>query len=162
MIQDNRLSPLTREIARPTIDAMQPAAAAWDAHAGAEKMEMRDHLAIVLKRRWLIISIVVAVTSLVSLYMYHLPSVYEAETTIRIEHRNESFLRARDIVINTAADPIHWQTQLKLLENPQLIRQLVLTLDLQNNPSFLSAQSKPGVLASLRQRRRLAGGPERP
>lgn len=101
-----------------------------------EQANVREYLAAVLKRKWFIIAFVLITTLLVALYMSRLPSIYEAQTTIRIEPRNESFLRSKDIVINTGNDPAYRQTQLKLLENPQLMRQLALTLDLPHTQGF--------------------------
>jgi capsular exopolysaccharide synthesis family protein len=106
-----------------------------------EQTNLREYLDILFKRKWLIIGIVTITTLLVTLHMYRLPSIYEAQTTIRIEPKNESFLRSKDIVINTASDPAYRRTQLRLLENPQLMRQLVLTLDLQHHPEFLGQTS---------------------
>ncbi|HKQ99646.1 MAG TPA: GumC family protein, partial [Pyrinomonadaceae bacterium] len=106
-----------------------------------ERVSPREYLDALLKRKWLIAGIVLLTTLLVALHMYRLPSVYEARTTIRIDPRNESFLRAQDIVINTGSDPAYKQTQLRLLENPQLMRQLALTLDLPHTPEFLGQTS---------------------
>ncbi|MEJ7655283.1 MAG: Wzz/FepE/Etk N-terminal domain-containing protein, partial [Chloroflexia bacterium] len=105
---------------------------------------------VVLKRKWLILSLAVVVTSLVAIQMYRLPSIYEATTTIQIEQRNRSVLQSRDLVINAPSDPAYWSTQLKLIENPELARQVILTLDLQNNPAFLGGQSR-SFLSALRR-----------
>ncbi len=43
------------------------------------------------------------------------------------------------------------ELNLKLLENPALARQVVLTLDLQNNPAFFGGQPQGGVFSSLRR-----------
>ncbi|HEX8098375.1 MAG TPA: polysaccharide biosynthesis tyrosine autokinase, partial [Pyrinomonadaceae bacterium] len=42
-------------------------------------------------------------------------------------------------------------TQLKLLENPQLARQVILTLDLRHNSSFFSGQAQTSFFDSLRR-----------
>ena len=110
-----------------------------------EQANLRDYLDMILKRKWLIGGIVLITTLLVALHMYRLPSIYEAQTTIRIEPKNESFLRSKDIVINTGNDPAYRQTQLRLLENPHLMRQLALALDLPQTPDFLG-HSSPGPI----------------
>ncbi|MDT4897078.1 MAG: polysaccharide biosynthesis transport protein [Acidobacteriota bacterium] len=114
-----------------------------------EQAGLREYLDILLKRKWLIAGIVAITTLLVALYMYRLPSIYEAQTTIRIEPKNESFLRSKDIVINTGSDPAYRQTQLRLLENPQLMRQLVLTLDLLHHPEFRGQTSSSEAAANV-------------
>ncbi|HYX42375.1 MAG TPA: exopolysaccharide transport family protein, partial [Pyrinomonadaceae bacterium] len=110
-----------------------------------------DYLNIVLKRKWLILSLVTIVTTLVAIQMYRLPSIYEAKTTIQIEPKRPNMIKTKDIVINAGADPAYWNTQLKLLENPRLHQQVILRLGLQNNPAFLGGQARPSIFTTLRR-----------
>jgi capsular exopolysaccharide synthesis family protein len=157
MSQDNRLLPLSPETldrplrdlaAPPAVSAAQPIAV-----ASAEPAHLREYLAVVLKRKWLILSLMVVITSLVSIQMYRLPSVYEASTQIQIEQKPRNVLstgRSNDIVIR-ANDPNYWNTQLAKLKTQQLARQVILRLDLQNNPKFLGASRGTGIIAGLRR-----------
>src|SRR5687768_14393949 len=151
MSPDNRLvpvSPLDRQLDRPLAEIAQ--AKPYGVTA-LEPTTFRDYLFVILKRKWLILSLVLAVTSLVTIQMFRAPSIYQGETTIRIEPKPRSVLQTKDIVINAQSDPAFWGTQLKLLENPALARQVVLTLDLQNNPTFFGGQTQGGVFSSLRK-----------
>src|SRR4030095_7010777 len=148
MSQDNRLMPLgalDRAIDRPLADFAQ---AKPYGTSGIEPTTFRDYLFVVLKRKWLILSLVLVVTSLVTIQAFRAPSIYAGETTIRIEQKAPNVLQTKDIVITGQGDPNFWGTQLKLLENPALARQVVLTLDLQHNPSFFGGQSQGGVFGS--------------
>ena len=116
-----------------------------------EPAGIRDYLFVVLKRKWLILSLVLVITSLVTIQSFRAPSIYQGETTIRIEQKPSNVLQLEKVVINAPNDPGFWGTQLKLLENPALARQVVLTLDLQNNPAFFGGQTQGGVFASLRR-----------
>jgi len=149
--QDNRLMPVSaveRGLDRPLADLVPSKPYGV---SGTEPTAIRDYLFVVLKRKWLVLSLVLVVTSLVAIQMFRLPSTYEGETTIRIEPKPRSVLQTKDIIINGQTDPNFWGTQLKLLENPSLARQVVLTLDLQNNQSFFGGQAQVGVFASLRR-----------
>ena len=151
MSPDNRLipvAPLDRRLDRQVAEISQ--AKTYGASV-LEPTTFRDYLFVILKRKWLILSLVLAVTSLVTIQMFRSPSIYEGETTIRIEPKPKSVLQTKDIVINAQTDPTFWGTQLKLLENPALARQVVLTLDLQNNPTFFGGQQQSGIFASLRR-----------
>jgi capsular exopolysaccharide synthesis family protein len=93
----------------------------------------------------------VIVTVLSALYMFSLPSIYEAETTIQIEPKKQSILQTKDVTINAPTDPAYWNTQLKLLENPELMRQVALRLDLPNNPDFFGGQKSIGIIPTIRR-----------
>ncbi len=151
MSQDNRLMPvsaLDRSIDRPLSDFSQGKPYGV---SGTEPTTLRDYLFVVLKRKWLILSLVLVVTSLVTIQAFRAPSIYEGETTIRIEEKPPSVLQTKEIVITGQSDPNFWGTQLKLLENPALARQVVLTLDLQHNPAFFGGQTQGGFFSSLRR-----------
>jgi succinoglycan biosynthesis transport protein ExoP len=152
MMQDNRLLPLSTEtLDRPLRDLAQPAPVV--AVAAQEPAHLREYLAVVLKRKWLILSLMVVVTSLVAIQMYRLPSQYEAQTTIQIEQKSKSAVttgRGGDIVIRSS-DPNYWNTQLQKLKTQKLARQVILRLDLQNNPKFLGTNRGTGVIAGLRR-----------
>ena len=111
---------------------------------------LRDYLFVVLKRKWLIMSLVLVITSLATIQAYREPSVYEGATTIRIEAKG-NILTSGNFVISAQPDPNFWGTQLKLLQNPELARQVVLTLGLQRNPAFLGGEARSGVFDSLKR-----------
>jgi capsular exopolysaccharide synthesis family protein len=123
----------------------------------AETGSLKDYLVVVLKRKWLILSLVLVITSLVAIQSFRAPSIYEGETVIRIQEKTPSILQTGGIVISGQNDPNFWGTQLKLLQNPALARQVVLQLDLPHNPAFFGNQAQSGFFDSLR---RLVSGPK--
>src|SRR5438128_7967458 len=151
MSQDNRLLPVAaveRGLDRPLSDIAQ--AKSYDATT-LEPTNLRQYLFVVLKRKWMILGVVLVITSLVTIQAFRSPPVYEAATTIRIEAKPKSVLHTGEVVINAQADQNFWGTQLTLLQNPSLARQVILTLDLQHNPAFLKGQTETGVFSSLRR-----------
>src|ERR1700741_578199 len=135
MSQDNRLMPMPaaaeRALDRPISDVGQVRSSYGP--AASEPNQLRDYLFIVLKRKWLILSLCLVVTSLVAVQMFRQPSIYEAETTIRIEQRQQSVIASKDFVLNAQPDANFWGTQIKLLQSPALARQVALSLDLHHN-----------------------------
>src|SRR2546427_13217385 len=114
----------------------------------------REYLFVVLKRKWLIMSLVLVITSLVTVQAYREPSIYEGRTIIQIQAKPQNVLATGTgggVIINAPSDPNFWNTQLRLLQNPVLARQVVLTLGLQNNPAFLGGQAQSGVFDSLKR-----------
>src|SRR5262245_29901619 len=151
MSQDNHLLPITsldRTIERRLSDLTQSKPYGV---TGSEPQVFREYLFVILKRKWLILSLVLVITSLVAIQSFRSPSIYQGETTVRIEQKPANVLQTKDLVINAPTDPNFWGTQFRLLDNPSLARQVVLTLDLQNNPAFFGGQAQSGIFASFRR-----------
>lgn len=151
MSQDNRLMPMPavdRSLDRPLSDIGQVRSYG---PAASEPSQLRDYLFVVLKRKWLILSLCLVVTSLVAIQMFRQPSIYEAATTIRIEQRQKNILQTPNLVVNAQPDANFWGTQVKLLESPALARQVALSLDLRHNPNFFGAQAQGGIFTAIKR-----------
>ena len=112
---------------------------------------VKEYFFIILKRKWLIMSLLLVVTSLATIQAYREPSIYQASTMIRIEGRPQSVLSTGNLIISGQPDPNFWGTQLRLLQNPLLARQVIVSLDLQHNSRFLSGQAQTSIVASLKR-----------
>ena len=152
MSQDNRLLPLTpgTNLDRPLRELTQPDRPN-NTYSLTEPTHLRDYLSVVLKRKWLILSLIIVVTSLVAIQMYRQPTVYRSESTIQIEQKPKNLLKTKEFVINAQSDPAYWGTQLALLENPRLHRKVIVALNLPNNPAFVGGQSRPSLFTTVRR-----------
>lgn len=119
--------------------------------APVAETSIRDYLFVILKRKWLIMSLALVITSLATIQAYREPSYYEGATTIRIEPRGQSIVSTGQLTINAPVDQNFWGTQLTLLKNPALARQVVLSLNLEHDPKFMGGQAQSGVFASLKR-----------
>src|SRR6266852_3298426 len=124
MTQDERLVPAGRSLDNSLADLTQAKPfGRYDRYSSPPaETKVREYLYVILKRKWLILSLVLVVTSLVTIQAYRQPSFYEAATTIRIESKPAPVLATGQVVINAPADPNFWGTQLRLLQNPSLAR----------------------------------------
>lgn len=153
MMQDERLLPMRpqRDLDTPLAEITRGKPFGKYANYGSRpETTFREYLFVVLKRKWLILSMVLVVTSLVAIQAYREPSIYQGAATIRVEPRPASVLQTGALVFNQT-DPNFWGTQIQLLQNPALARQVALTLDLQNNPAFLGGHAETGVFPSLKR-----------
>ena len=164
MTQDESLLPVRsgRELDTSLADiAQEKRYGKYGRYGNQRETNLREYLYIILKRKWLILSLVLVITSLVTIQAYREPSIYQGSTTIRIEPKPQNILQSGGLVINQN-DPNFWGTQLRLLQNPALARQVIATLDLQNNPDFLGGQANTSVFSSLKRifsRERSAAAP---
>lgn len=117
-----------------------------------EQKDFRDYLAVVLKRKWLILSLVLIATSAATIYAFSLPLKYEALATLRVQPRAFTFTEDGHGVVFQSSDNYDYvNTQIILLSNPQLIRLVVARLDLQNNPGFLAEPRQGGFASGLKK-----------
>jgi polysaccharide biosynthesis transport protein len=155
MTQDERLLPVRsgRGVNTTLAEISQEKAYGKYGRYGNQPAEnsLREYLFIVLKRKWLILSLVLVITSLVTIQAYREPSIYQGSSTIRIEPKSPNILQQGGGLVINQVDPNFWGTQLRLLQNPSLARQVILTLDLQNNPQFLGGQANSSVFSSVKR-----------
>src|SRR5258708_28059813 len=154
MTEDERLVPAGRGLDNSLADLTQAKPfGKYDRYSSPPaETNVREYLFVILKRKWLILSLVLVVTSLVTIQVYRQPSIYEAATTIRIESKPAPVLATGSIVINAPADPNLLGTQLKLLHNPPPAGPAVVRLDLQKNPTFLGGPAQSSVFASFKRK----------
>src|SRR2546428_3109004 len=129
MTQDDRLVPArpARDLDRSLAELTQSKGYSGRYGAPTAEVSLKEYLFVVLKRKWLIMSLVLIITSLTTIQAYREPSIYEGATTMKIEQKAPSILQSAGgggIVIGQS-DPNFWGTQLKLLANETLARQVI-------------------------------------
>src|SRR5437870_1143430 len=110
-----------------------------------EGVRPRDVWTAVSKRRWLIVSIVLLVTATTAVMLARKPDIYLAETSVQVDTENPAMGltsgKGSPIILDYGSNPSYFNTQLQIITKPGLLRRVVKTLDLENNPDFLRAQT---------------------
>ena len=107
-----------------------------------DKRSFREYFNVVYKRLPVILAITLLTTAVVAFYMYRQLSVYEARTEMMIEPRKPKVQSKDAININFGNDLNYYNTQLKLLQNPELMREVVISLNLHRDPNLFNSQSR--------------------
>ena len=153
MEKDQRLTSLpnaaVNDLQRENQDYPTSYAPFYDDEAFDEKRSLRQYFNIVYKRLPLILALTILTTAVAAFYMYRQPSMYRATTEMIIEPRKPKLQSRDSININFANDLNYSSTQLQLLQNPDLMRDVVQDLGLHRQPNLLGNQNK-GVLATFR------------
>ncbi len=150
MEKDNRLLPL------PTAHDLQPVNQDYpsnyspmnDDEAFANERSVREYFNVVYKRLPIIVAMTILTTAVVAFYMYKQPLIYQAQTSMIIEPRKAS-QTSKEININFANDTNYYATQLLLLRNSELMRDVVIRLNLHREPNLLGGQNK-GFVSTFR------------
>lgn len=150
--KDERLLPLPNvgnfNLA-PNQDAPAAYAPFYDDDSFAESRSLREYFLIIYKKLPLILAMTIVVTAVVAFYMYRLETVYEAQTTLVIEPRKPKAQQGNNVYINYGEDINYYNTQLRLLRNYDLMRDVVIKMGLYNTPNLFGKSDK-GFVSSLR------------
>ena len=114
----------------------------------SETRSLREYWNVIYKRLPIILALTLITTAVVAFYMYRQPSIYQASTEMIIEPRKP--IQSKEAInINFGGDANYYNTQLRLLQNPDLMRQVVINLNLHRDPNLFSGQNR-GFLATVR------------
>ncbi len=151
MEQEQRLTPLPRALETQTGPTEYPESYSgfYDDESFANRRTIRQYVNVVYKRLLIILLIMIVVTGAAALYSFRQPLEYSASTVLIIEPRKPQVTQKEAININFGSDATYYNTQLQLLHNPDLMKKVVVALDLQRNSKYLTEENK-GFVASLR------------
>lgn len=120
---------------------------------GEEKdVHLRDYLRQLRRHKWLIISLVTIVTTLVAVQAYRIKPWYTASTLLQIGAENSVVLKSGDVTLNGDTDwdyTVTINTKKLALENPELYKKVADDLQLDQNAEVLAALQKKPTLAFL-------------
>ncbi|MCA1625623.1 MAG: polysaccharide biosynthesis tyrosine autokinase [Acidobacteria bacterium] len=144
MEKDERLLPLpnANDLQLSNQDVPANYSPFYDEDSFEEKRSIREYFNVVYKRLPVILALMILTTAVVAFYMYRQPSIFTATTEMIIEPRKPKQQTKDAININFGADANYYQTQLRLLQNPDLMRDVVVRLGLQRDPNILGGQNK--------------------
>jgi capsular exopolysaccharide synthesis family protein len=119
-------------------------------YAGAQEesgsLHIREYVRILLKNKWLILTLCVVATTVVAVAAYKVEDEYVATATVLVGDENPNVLPNSQPFYVYDFDGKRFNTRLRLLQQPDLLREAVIEMDLQNNPKVFS--SKPADLSS--------------
>ncbi|MEZ5308485.1 MAG: polysaccharide biosynthesis tyrosine autokinase [Pyrinomonadaceae bacterium] len=114
----------------------------------ADRRSIREYFNVVYKKLGYILLITIITTSVAAFYMYRQPSMYRATTEMVIEPRKPKPQNAQSVNINFGADQNYYNTQLQLLQNPELMKNVIVELGLHKNPNLIDG-GKRSILTTL-------------
>jgi capsular exopolysaccharide synthesis family protein len=150
MEKDERLLPMptAKEVQLSTHEYPAAYSPIYEEEGFNEQRSLREYFNVIYKRLPLILALAILVTSVVAFYMYRQPSEYLATTTMIIEPPKPKVTSKDAININFGNDVNYTNTQLRLLQNPDLMREVIVRLNLHRDPNLFANQNK-GVMTTL-------------
>lgn len=151
MEQDQRLTPLPKTADLKVVNGEYSSGypSLYDDVSGEGRRSVQQYFTVIYKRLPIILALTLLVTTAVAFYMYRLPSQFVGRTEILIEPRKPKVTSRDSININFGNDVNYYNTQLRLLKSPDLMKKVVVSLGLYREPDLFD-DGKRGVGAALR------------
>jgi uncharacterized protein involved in exopolysaccharide biosynthesis len=102
-----------------------------------EEVHLRDYLYVILRRKWIVITFLVALVTTVTIATFLMKPLYKSTVTIKIEKENPNILAFKDIVSLERIEDDYYQTQYKMLKSRNLAKRVIRSLRLNTNPEFV-------------------------
>jgi len=99
-----------------------------------EEIHLRDYLDVIIRRKWLIISVLALIFISTLIQTLKSPKIYKASTTIEISARSQKITKFEELVSNDLRTRNFYETQIKLIQNRDLALRVIEKLDLENHP----------------------------
>ena len=121
-----------------------------------ERVYLRRFWLAIKKRKLVILVIAIIATSVVTVEMYRMKSIYQASTTLEIAKENKTMVRTGDVVIQTddSSDMYYvamgMKTKIRQLQSRPLLEHVVVNLKLDKNPRFFEVNSKRSVWEAIK------------
>lgn len=145
----NKLIPAERPQGEPMLPAPRGYGYGYGyGYGGAQEetggFNIREYLRILLKNKWLILTLCVVTTTVVAVAAFKVQDEYVASATVLVGDENPAMVSGTQPVYVYDWDGKRFKTRLRMLQMPDLLRQAVLQMDLQDNPNVFS--NKPATL----------------
>src|SRR5215470_13519268 len=115
-----------------------------------EGMHLRDVWRIIRKRKWLIASLTLVVTTVVAVQMYRTQSTYQALTLVEVEKAAPSASKTGDIIVQDN-DLDSLKTKMLMVKSQPLLQDVVKRLRLDQNRKFLQKDDSKPVMQAVRE-----------
>lgn len=107
-----------------------------------DEPHLRDYLNIMLRRKWIVITFLIAVVTTVTIFTFLAKPQYKATGTLKIDKENPNILAFKDVVALERTEEDYYQTQYKILKSRNLAKRVIRSLRLDTNPEFVPNPGK--------------------
>ena len=101
-----------------------------------DEIHLRDYVQIILRRKWIVITVLVTVLTTVTIGTFMTKPQYRATTTIKINKTNPNILSFKDVYSIELPEEGYDETQFKVLKSRNLAKRVIRQMKLDATPEF--------------------------
>jgi uncharacterized protein involved in exopolysaccharide biosynthesis len=99
-----------------------------------EQVPVSHAVAVMIRRKWLILLIMILVSAPAAMFIFSMPRVYDAQALLMVDSRRTEFSDLQAIVANVTSDTMTVHTQIDTLSSPEVAGRVVDQLHLVDTP----------------------------
>jgi polysaccharide biosynthesis transport protein len=111
-------------------------------------VDIGNYLRIVIKHRWTILTIFVAIVVSAMIFTFTATPIYRGTVRLIIEKENPKVLSIQEVMAVDSSGNDYYQTQYKIIESRAVAREVISRLQLDKNDDFNPGRKK-GILSGL-------------
>ena len=100
------------------------------------EIHLKDYLRVVVKRKWVVLAVFVAVVTTVAIATFRQRPLYQATAQLQIEKENPNILSIKEVMELDASNADYYQTQYRILQSRSLAQAVIDRLGLATHPEF--------------------------
>lgn len=116
---------------------------------GAESINVRELWRKVRKRKWLILTVVVLATAVVTLESFRIKSTFQATAKVAVAKDSATFFKESNVIVQ-ADDSDKIKTEMLVLTTYPLKEEVVRRLNLERMPLFMAVEQKNSFAQALK------------
>ncbi|MFV0388013.1 MAG: GumC family protein [Pyrinomonadaceae bacterium] len=150
MERDERLLPLPNISDIQKVDSNDMGSSYPSTYEGefSDNRSIQEYLHVIYKRLPLILALTILTTAVTAFYMYRKPSVYSATSSMIIEPPQPKLTNVT--IVNNGVDYKYYNTQLQLLQSPDLMYDVVVDTGLYRDSNLLVNQGNKGIFETVK------------
>ena len=110
-----------------------------------QAITVRDYWRILVKRRWIVISIFLSLVTAGAIYTFTATPIYKATAQVLIEKATFGGLSGLEMMLIDTTGPEFYKTQQKIVESRTLAREVIKRLNLYDYPEFRKKDQSEGT-----------------
>ena len=149
MQDDNKVREVPRQYAVKPYEPSDVPPSSYVRYSNYEQGEdfhLRDYIAVVLKRKWIVLSFFIAVVVTTAIFTSFMIPLYRSTVVVKIDKQSPNVLSFKDMTRGLDADT--YETQKELLKSRSLAERVIRRLNLDKNPQFMPVENKLSALIS--------------
>jgi capsular exopolysaccharide synthesis family protein len=109
-----------------------------------EDIHLKDYLHILLRRKWIVITVFMAVITTVTIATFMTKPLYKATVTLKIDQENQGMMMFKDALAIQMPEQDYYETQFRILKSKNLAIRVIRKMRLDSNPEFAGQAKHAG------------------